>query len=199
MSSSYKVTNDLNEAKAMVDSLEDYVRGEELYGHADGGFFSKMPSLTVGALVMRLRRLEALRSTLKPAQVQDLDSALNKWESVRKDWMLHYEQKVVQEIESRLNSMQTFFRECADSMQNCENNYRPEIQKRTIVQELLTEMDALKLDKSDITDLVDTADSKLRGYMRPDEFQWASELEAVYPKNEYWWLYQKPPKATEEE
>lgn len=198
MSSNYSISTDLKEAKAMSESLADYVRGDELYGHADGGFFSRMPSLTIGSLLMRLRRLNALRNALNDSQKRDLDSAIATWEETRNDWRVHYEGKVVHEVESRLDSMKTFFRECAESMLNCHNSYRPEIQKRTIIQELLNEMAELNLSNTDLQALLEVADAKLRSVMRPDEFQWASELETVYPQSDFWWLYQKPPKSTDE-
>lgn len=198
MSSNYKISRDLNEAKSMAENLSDYVRGDELYGYAEGGFFSRMPSLTIGALLMRLRRLDAMRNTLNDSQERDLESAIATWQETRNDWRLHYEEKVVREVESRLQSMKTFFRECADSLQNCHNSYRPEIQKRTIIQELLNEMAELNLSNVDVKALLEVADTKLHSVMRPDEFQWSPELEAIYPQSEFWWLYQKPPKSNDE-
>lgn len=194
MSSTYKIQTDIKEAKAMVESLEDYVRGDQLYGHAEGGFFSRFPSLTVGALVMRLRRLQAFQDNLSDAQQRQLDGILQMWQETREEWRLHYEEKVVREALSRIDSMKAFFRECTDSMLNCHNNYRPELLKRTIVQELLREMDALNIDNDEVDTFVKMADNKLHQFMRKDKFQWADQLKAVYPEDEFWWLYQKPPK-----
>lgn len=197
MSSNYDIRTDLKEAIAMADNLESYVRGTELYGHAGGGFFSQMPSLTIGALVMRLRRLDSLRGDLNDAQTKDLDTALAQWENTRDEWRVHYENKVVREAESRIDSMRTFFRECGDSRVNCHNNYRPEILKRTIVQELVREMNALNMSNEDATDKISAADSQLHSYMEADVFQWSEELKTLYPNDEFWWLYQKPPKVSE--
>lgn len=197
MSSEYKINNDLTEAKAMAENLTDYVRGDELYGHAGDGFFSRLPSLTIGALLMRLRRLDALRSSLSDAQESTLDSAIADWEETRNEWRVHYEKKIMHEVESRLDSMKTFFRECAESMLNCHNSYRPEIQKRTMIQELLNEMVELKVSNTDLQVLLEVADTKLHSVMSPDEFQWSPELAQVYPQDEFWWLYQKPPKSTD--
>ncbi|MGJ3238146.1 MAG: hypothetical protein ACFE0Q_05515 [Anaerolineae bacterium] len=198
MSSNYKIQTDLTEAQAMVEGLADYVRGDQLFGHAGAGFFSKMPSLTIGALVMRLHRLSALRDQLSNKQQSKLDEAINNWQSTRREWRSHYEGKLLHEIESRLDSMQTFFKECADSQQSCHNNYRPEIQKRTIVQVLLDEMDELGIEDDEIHKIVKEADGKLRTYLRSDDFQWSDTLTKVYPQDTFWWLYQKPPQALHE-
>ena len=148
---------------------------------------------------MRLRRLNALSNSLNGSQQSKLDTIVQRWEKSRDDWRLHYEQKILREIESRLDSMKTFFRECADSQQSCHNNYRPELLKRTIVEELLHEMNELNISNDDVRSKVDATDGQLRSYLRADEFQWSDELQSVYPENEYWWLYQKPPKALHEE
>lgn len=192
MSSNYKIKADIKEAKTMADELGDYVRGDQLYGNTGGSFFSNMPGLTVGALLMRLRRLDTLRDSLSDSQNRDLDIAITAWEKARDEWRLHYEQKMIRELDSRLDSMQTFFKECAESSVNCRNNYRPEILKRTIIQELLREMNQLNVE-ADVQAKVELVDGKFHSYMRPDEFQWSDELQAVYPQNEFWWLYQKPP------
>lgn len=194
MSTKYKLATDLNEAKAMTEGLEDYVRGDKLYGHTGGSFFSRMPSLTVGSLLMRLRRLDNFRDLMEDRQYKTLDQVVDLWMAVRKDWRLHYEKKMHHEIRSRLNNMKTFFRECDESPVMCRNNYRPEILKRTIIQELIRELDALNIEMEDKTKKkLEMTDNKFRSIMRDNDFQWADGLQKNYPKDEFWWLYACPP------
>ncbi|MCA9913095.1 MAG: hypothetical protein KC496_07090 [Anaerolineae bacterium] len=194
MSASYSLDTDLKEAKAMADALENYVRGDTLYGSAGGGFFSSMPSLTVGALVMRLRRLDAQRDQMQDRQRKILDAAVHHYESVVREWTEHYEQKMLREVNSRLDAMSSFFKECAESERQCASVYRPEQLRRTIVQELLREMDARNVTVGkELEAKVRNADKYLRGFFRPAEFEWADKLQSIYPENEFWWLYQRPP------
>lgn len=194
MSAKYSLDTDLKEAKAMADALENYVRGDTLYGSASGGFFSSMPSLTVGALVMRLRRLDAQRDQMQDRQRKTLDAAVERYESVAREWTEHYEQKMLREANSRLDAMSNFFKECAESERQCAAVYRPEQLRRTIVQELLREMDSRNVSVGkELEAKVRNADKYLRGYFRPSEFEWADSLQAIYPESEFWWLYQRPP------
>lgn len=197
MANEYDMQADFKEAQAMVDGLSDYLRGSELYGHAGGGFFSNLPSLTVGAILLRLRRLKFLRDQLSNAQQSKLDSLLTEWEATREEWRFHYEQKIVREAESRIDSMTTFFHECRESAANCLNNYRPELHKRTIVQELVREMKHLNVYDEAIQAKIETADKQFHSVMEKDQFQWAEALIDLYPQAEFWWLYQKPPQAKE--
>lgn len=192
MSASYDFAKDLREAKLMTDNLGSYVRGTELY-QTVGGFFSKMPSLTVGAVLMRLRRLDELHGYLDDTQRQTLADIRTKFEAVRDDWRLHYEEKLTREAHSRLDAMHNFFRECGDSPPNCAGLYRPEILRRTIVQEIVYECATLKLNEPDLIQKVRATDGKLRGVLRSADFQWAAVLRPAYPETDFWWLYNAPP------
>lgn len=193
MSSNYKFDTDVKEALTMAEGLGEYVRGNQVYGTSGSGFFSNMPSLTVGALVLRLRRLDTLRPKLTDRHIKSLDTAIDIYETIRREWTLHYEQKMTQEAHSRLDAMQAFFKECADSMQNCANVYRPELLRRTIVQELLAEMEYMKINvEVDLKQKVAGVDGKLHGVFQMDVFQWADVLQPIYPQATFWWLYQKP-------
>jgi uncharacterized membrane-anchored protein YhcB (DUF1043 family) len=193
MSSNYSIAQDLKEAVAMAEGLEEYVRGTELYGNAGGGFFANLPSLTIGALVMRLRRLEALRDKLNQSQQASLDAALRHYEHVQKEWNVHFSEKIVKEANSRLDAMRTFFNECAKSSTNCAGNYAPEVLRRTIVQELLPVIEHNRAEAEGLQDKLRQTDGKLRGIVRSAPFSWAAELQSVYPQEAYWWLYQRPP------
>jgi hypothetical protein len=191
MSANYSIASDLREAETMVDGLSDYVRGDDLYGQT-GGMFSNSPSLTVGALLMRLRRLDDLRAEMSDAQRKKLDALRNQHQSVRDDWAMHYEQKLIREAKSRIDAMRRFFEECADSIKLCANVYNPEMLRRTIVQEIQREMQSLGIEDSETETKIKQADGRLRGYLSSAGFQWAEMLEPVYPESEFWWLYQRP-------
>lgn len=195
MSANYQIDQDLREALAMVKGLESYLRGTELYGNAGGGFFSRLPALTVGALLMRLRRLDALHEQLTSAQVSQLQEAQQQHALIRREWAVHYDEKVLREVKSRLDAMRTFFKECADSPKQAPNLYPPEASRRTIAQELvrvLSRDDTYALDK-ELNDKLMATDTRLRQFAKPSPFIWSSQLEPVYPPAEFWWLYAKPP------
>src|SRR5262245_8747609 len=110
MATSYRIDKDLSEATKMANALEDYIRGDDVYGNVGGLFGSgDTPALTVGALAMRLRRLNALRDKLGSSQQQELDAAAQKHAAVQKEWGLRYETHVLKEAKSRLDAMGTFF------------------------------------------------------------------------------------------
>lgn len=190
----YSVERDLREAASMADGLADYVRQDQLYGSTGGGFFGgSMPSLTVGALLLRLRRLQAYADKLTPQQRQQLDAVQTKHDSVYKEWRRHYDEKMVREAHSRLDAMRTFFEECGQSMRNCAANYLPEALRRTIVQELADRINDSGIDSNDLDKKMKATDARLRQFARArSNFVWDNTLSDAYPQARYWWLYSLP-------
>mgnify|MGYP005837680685 CR=1 FL=1 len=193
MSANYSLAQDLKEAAAMADSLESYVRGTELYGNAGGGYFARQPSLTIGALAMRLRRLEALSDDLDAKGREQLRAAQQRYRQVEKEWSVHFGEKALKEAHSRLDAMRAFFQECANDSKSCAGNYPPELLRRTIVEELLPILEQHRLADDDLADKLKATDGNLRGIVRPSAFNWSPLLQPVYPQDRYWWLYQRPP------
>ncbi len=192
----YSITDDLKEAQAMANGLESYLQGSELYGRVGGGgIFSggKMPSLTLGALIMRLRRLHLFRDQMTPAQQSQLDSIEEQHENARKEWRTHYDNWLLKEANSRLDAMNPYFQEVRDTPTMAAFAYKPEAQRRTIVQEILDKMEELGIRSADLDAKARKIDSRLRGLgLQPSDFIWASALQPAYPQKVYWWLYSKP-------
>ena len=193
MSTQYSMETDLKEAAAMAEGLSEYVRGNQLYGSTGGGFFNNMPSLTIGALVMRLRRLQIMEGSMSDNQRQRLEQATALHDQVQREWFAHYEEKLLWEAESRLKSMLVFFRECRENPDQCPQLYKPEALKRTIVQELLGVMPGLRIESQVVSDKVKEADGALRSILTKSDFIWDEALAPIYPSDEYWWLYRTPP------
>lgn len=188
----YSIERDLKETSAMANALTPYVHEDQLYGKVGGtGLFGmgQMPSLTIGALLLRLRRLSALSDQLTPEQRSALDTAITQHESVRREWSLHYTQKLAYEAKSRLKAMDTFFDEMRDDPRMAAQSYLPEAQRRTIAHEIVA---ALPEPDDEVTKAIKRADTALRRWTMPDSFLWDSVLEPVYPQSAYWWLYVRP-------
>lgn len=193
MFETYSIAQDLKEAQAMVDSLESYLKQDQLYGSVGGGFFTagRMPALTVGALVMRLRRLHLFTGQLNDAQIAQLNKIDTAHETIRREWRHHYEGKLKREAKSRLDAMRTFFEEAKDP-QLAARGYGPEVLRRTISEECLTALDELNVDTTDLKKLARATDSRLRSYVSSTSFFWDAKLQDAYPAQKFWWLYSAP-------
>ena len=181
----YSIDLDLKEVTAMVDAFVPYVYEDELYGRVT----MNLPRMTPGAVLLRLRRLNALRDRMSAAQRTALEAAASQFEQASTEWGVAYDKKLVQEAESRLRDIQIYVNECRDDPRMAANAYLPEALRRTLIQEVLMVMsdqgEALK-------PKVRQADSGLRHHTQPCPFLWDAVLQPIYPPDTYWWLYARP-------
>lgn len=193
---SYNIFEDLNVLKRMLDSFERYLRSNDVYGSVGGGLFTvgNNPSLTVGSVLMRLRRLDLLRDELDQKRQQTLDKLIDKNAAIRADRPDRYLSKMEREAHSRLDAMQRYFEECARDLTSCANNYNPEVLRRTITQEILLAMEADDIQSADLDEKIKRTDSRLRRLIQENEFVWDDQLQTVYPADTFWWMYGAPPR-----
>lgn len=191
---SYNVFSDLNELERMIGSLDGYLRRDELYGSVGGGFLTggSSPQLTVGAVLMRLRRLNVLSRRLDDSQQIKLQALEARHDEIRSENTERYVARMEREAKSRLKAMSTFFEECGKDINNCARNYNPEVLRRTIVQEILMSMDAANINSEELDGLVSRTDRRLRTFVQETDFLWDDELQPAYPKDTFWWLYMAP-------
>ncbi len=194
MSSNYTIKRDLEELVQMGDKLREYILSDALYMPVSGGFFrgGGTPQLTTGAFLLRRRRLSLLRDALDAAAQARLDATIAQHDGIQREWTLHYEKKLQQEVNSRLKMMVAFFRECSESPRDCAAAYPVEAMRRTIVQEIMLAMDEFAYDRRELLPKIQHCDAGLRRYLRPSAFIWAPQLEPVYPRAIFWWLYAGP-------
>jgi len=193
--SPYDIDRDLREAKALADGLIPYLYESALYGSVRTGLFGggNMPALTIGAVLLRLRRLRALADRLSAPQREQLSAIERTHDNARAEWRQHYGDKLNQEALSRLKAMATFFDECEETPRQCAGIYPPEVLRRTIVQEIKRALEESGTVSEELTKELRRVDGKLRRFAQPAPFLWHPNLEAVYPPTEFWWLYAHPP------
>lgn len=192
----YNAEQDLNEAKKMAEGLEAYVLGDQVYGAIGGGFFTggTLPSLTIGALLLRVHRLQAHAADLGPEQRAELKNIEREISRVQKEWTQHFSEKIEREASSRLQALGQYFHEMREDPRTGANAYLPEALRRTLIATLLQAMHTYGIDPGDLAQRVNSADTALRSITEPGPFLWSSALEPVYPKRDYWWLYVQPQK-----
>lgn len=194
MSARHSLARDLNELERMAERLEELLLGDALYLPLGGGFLrgSSPPQMTIGALLLRRRRLKRLRAKLKRADGLRLENALAAHEDLRREWTLHYERKLAREAGSRLKLMAGFFQDCQEDPSGCASAYPVEALRRTIVSEILIAMDEFAYDSGKVSASLRPVDQALRRILQADDFIWSPPLAAVYPRPDFWWLYGKP-------
>jgi hypothetical protein len=191
----YSLDRDLSEARTLADGLEDYVLNGQLYGTVGDGMYgadSGMPSLTIGALLLRLRRLQKLESQMTSEQKAILTAVEMENDRVRTDWREHYQGKLHNEAGARLHALESFLAECDGNAEACGDDYPPEMLRRTILQEIVATLHKYNMAAIDLDSSLQRRDSQLKRLTEPADFMWDETLKIVYPQDSYWWLYARP-------
>lgn len=129
-------------------------------------------------------------------QREQLQAIISQQQAVKHEWQRHYEQKLLREANSRLDAMQHFFQEMREAPRDSAGNYKIEVSRRTIVQELLHEIKEMNLQSDELDQKARRSDSAFASTISAEAgFQWSAILEPVYPRQEFWWLYRKPRKV----
>lgn len=193
MTKIYSIHQDTEELKKMAEYLEDYVQSDQLYGQPWGAFQSELV-MTIGALIMRLYRLNILQSNnfMDMDQTRVLRLAMEMDQKVSNEWQHQYRIKLVDEAYSRLDAMTAFFEEHRADPEAAVANYPPEMQRRTIVQAIFQRMRELNIVDDALLKKAQNIDVQLRAVVQPAVFQWDNVLRNVYSPEVYWWLYCEP-------
>ena len=184
----YSIDLDLKEVKAMVDNLIPYIYEDELYGKIT----IDSARLTPGSILLRMRRLSAVRDQMNSNQAAQYEKFNAQNEAVRKEWGVAYGKKMVQEAESRLRDLETYINECKEDPKLCANAYNPEALRRTIVAEIIAALSP-DIDNKALISKIRSVDGGLRRNIREVPFIWAQTLQPAYPHDSFWWLYGRPP------
>ena len=190
----YNLQTDLQELKNMIASLPTYLKGDQLYGSVGGGFFTggRNPNLTIGGILLRVRRLYALQTRLTDSQLQTLQQAQHAHQATAQQHAERYRARLEREAHSRLDAIVPFFKECQQTPAQCRSIYLPEVLRRTITQEILTHLSQDQSIPTELSQKVALVDRRLRGVIRPSEFVWDATLAEVYPAEAFWWMYMRP-------
>jgi hypothetical protein len=161
------VEHDLKFIEEGLPQVREYLLSKELYWPLG----ADLPRLTLGNLLLSMRRVAALRPS---PQVERRRLEL---ETLQARWRSAWEQKAARETENRLRLWTTFLSEYRASPEQYADSYPGEVRGRVILQLLgasLPDQDAL-----------------LKSHLVPAGFLWEAGLEPAFPKQDFWFLYAK--------
>jgi hypothetical protein len=181
----YDLARDVRALGAMAANLTPYLYEKELYGYLSGD----LPRLTVGGLLMRLYRLERLRDHLSPEQQNMVQDARINFEAEQSEWSVHYEMKLQQELEARLNALQRYLEDCREKRASCAEEYPVQAEKRLIIEHLSREAARLDVLSPEHQTRLRQLDTQLRRLLTDGPFITDPLLQEVYPRDEFWWMY----------
>lgn len=183
-----ELKQELRVLNAFIAHFTPYIYDNELFGQID----NRLPKLTVGGLLFRLHLLESLKDQLTPDEQTQVQQARENFEGLRYEWLGHYKDKLLQEIRSRIRTVEWYLDDCATSPSACDAGWSNEAEKRTIIEHLRLEAERLDALPRELKSEINQLDTHLRRYYQSGQFIWDATLQAAYPQDQFWWLHGRP-------
>lgn len=181
----FNLDSDVRAVSEMAAGVVPYIYETELYGPMP----PTLPRLTMGGLLMRLHRLNAISALLSPAQQTKLAEAQAIFDKMRTEWAVAYEGKLDREIDARLKALGNLVNECKDEQRRCIESYASEIEKRVMLEHLIAEAKARNTLKDAQKAGVAGFDASMRAYLEHSDFIWDARLKPAYPAERFSYLY----------
>ncbi len=150
-----------------------------------------MPPMTIGGVLMRLRRLEMLREQLSAEEQHRLDAARSTFDAALVEKVVRFEQRAHDELHARLREWTTYLRDLPGK--SAADNYVGKVDGRVVIAELAAKLDEPPYHQAPrlAADMA-AVDNRLRALWAPGGFVWDAVWEAAYPPDRFWYLYGVP-------
>lgn len=181
---------DLRFVSIMAGDLKDYLLSDTLYWSLSdpGPAGHPYPLGTVGGLLLRLRKLDAVHGQLSPDQFMRLEQAATKTHDALDAWIVQREQKVAREIKARLQTWSAFLDDLSADAQRFRSEYATQVEGRVILS-MLFPVAGKAADGQGFIARLNGLDERLRMVCGPGDFVWDPIFMSAFPRGEYSWLY----------
>lgn len=167
-------TEDRPYLEAGLEELQDYLLSDQLYWPL--GRRAELPRLTIGGLLLALRRAETLGSA------GDHRSRL---EEARLRWGVAWERKVLREFAARLKLWAAYLEDYRAAPAAHAPDYPGQVRERVLLDLLRAETFAPPKESAALAGL----DEFLRAALVPGGFVWRESLRPAFPPDPFWYLY----------
>jgi hypothetical protein len=191
-----RIAADVAFCKAMAGEMEDYLSSNVLFWEPSRRRFGggELPKLTIGGLLLALRRLTTLRERLDPAQTRALAQAGEVLDRARSQRRVRYETKLERDLRSRLDAWAWYLDDMERSGEAATAYYPRQVENRTKIGLLLDDARDSKMSVVASRQRQAALDERLRQNFESGAFVWPDALQPGFPAERFWYLWGRPRK-----
>jgi hypothetical protein len=183
---------DLAVLAAEVEELEEYIIKGEIYRtvRVQTPTGAQMVQMSAGDLLSRLFRLEGERDRLTTEQRSHAKDLALAAQSTIYSLRTRFHDLLKREIKTRLDSLNWFLDDIMGDPKRARIEYPYEIRNRQRIQLMV---DALGEEMTtDLKSQISRVDDRIRLIVKPASFVWDSQLEPIFPRERFWYMYVSP-------
>lgn len=185
----------LLQLEAMAESFDAYLDQASPYRDVavqDPGDGARVMTMSIGLVLDLIEALERGEDELQPGERDRLAGARRTIRALRHGRPKDYERLLLRELKSQLDAWRWYLEDCERGARGCREAYGSESRKRTRIEQLLADADAVGADAAEARGRVARLDRQLRGLLEPGPFAGPAGTETRYPRKTHWWLYGRP-------
>lgn len=154
---------------------------------------ANMPPMTIGGVLMRLRRLTALREQLNTEERHQLETAASAFDAALFEKVVRFEQRAHDELHARLREWTTYLRDLPSKSAADVENYAAKVDGRVVIAELAAKLSEPPYRQAPrLAADIAAVDNRLKALWVPGGFVWNPVWEAAYAPDSFWYLYGTP-------
>ncbi len=188
------IARDAGVCAAMADEMAAYVQSDVLFWEPDrhraGG--AALPKLTLGGLLLALRRLDTLHQHLTPDQAHAMARARREMDFHRRNHRRRYGDKLVRDLRSRLDTWAWYLQDCRREGQEAIVYYPRQVETRVKITLLLDEAEQIGVETRVWQERLSRLDKQLRADWVKGDFCWPAPLASGFAPDRFWYLYGRP-------
>jgi hypothetical protein len=183
---------DLTVLAAEVEELEEYIIKGEIYRtvRVQTPSGAQMVQMSAGDLLSRLYRLEGERDRLTVAQRSRAKDLALSARSTMYGLRTRFHDLLKREIKTRLDSFNWFLDDVMGDPKRARVDYPYEIRNRQRVQLMVEELGEELT--PELKSQISRIDDRIRLIVKPAGFVWDSQLEPIFPRDRFWYMYVTP-------
>ena len=185
------VERDLRFLEGAVEQLKTYLLSNEMYWPLRLGTIAgeePYPPLTPGNLLLFRARLRGRQDggTLEHGHKVSFLEVEEQLDALTKAWQVAWEGKLRRETMSRMEQWKIKLDEISADLPNRSGYYKGDVRERVLIELLVDELGERAL--MEIALLI-SLDERLRGLTVEGAFLWDDDLQDIFDKAKYWYLY----------
>ncbi len=188
----HRVEYNLSLIEAMLENMEPYLLSDEVYwpvaSRPDAGS-PPFPRLTLGGFLLTQDELSVQQTTMESRQARAYEDLLDRYRQIAKRWKSAIGRKAVREMNSRCNLWHAYVEEL-EERGKVPYDYPREVRHRVMFERLM-DLAGIEGDLDQILDKIQSVDDRLRAMSVPSDFIWQADLQAVYSRDRFWFLYRE--------
>ena len=187
----HQVDYNLSLTEAMLENMEPYLLSEEVYWPVASN--SKpgsppYPRLTLGGFLLTQDELSVQKAVMDLGQTNKFKDLQHRYQGITGKWKSAIERKAAREMMSRRNLWHAYAEEL-EERGRIPYDYAREVRNRVMFERLT---DLLQAEAVDNVENIRKVDNRFRAVSTPSDFVWEEDLQTIYSKDRFWFLYRSP-------